>query len=167
MNAPPASSIPGRDLLRRAPQLYRQETGQSPGLWALVAALSFILQIIFRRNFAPGEFGTLNTALGLIGLVAMPMTALDFALASYGNSSRAPVERVAALRAASLLVAETFAWAWGLLVLALLFLLLPLLDLPRYPLQLFTLLNAAVAIGTALSWSLCRRKEQIRLWTWL
>jgi hypothetical protein len=32
-------------------------------LWASSPLLSFIAQIVFRRELAPGEFGTLNTAL--------------------------------------------------------------------------------------------------------
>jgi hypothetical protein len=47
--------------------------------------------------------------------------------------------RIDSLRAASLLVTETFAWIWGAISLLLLFLLLSLLDLPRFSLQLFTL----------------------------
>ena len=154
MNAPPATSTPAPDLPRRAAAIFRQETGQSIGLWALVAALGFATQIVFRRNLAPGEFGTLNTALGVLGLVTVPVAALDLAYTSYGNlsSAKIPRARVEALREALLLVTESFAWIWAAIALILLFPALPLLDLPRHPLQLLTILNIPVAVGAVLGW---------------
>jgi len=148
------------------------ETGQSLIVWALIAVLNFIAQIVFRHEMAPGEFGTLNTALGMIGLMTVPVLALNQAFTHY--LARHPNPRLAgqsaridSLRAAAFLVTETFAWIWGAVSFLLVFLLLPLLDLPRFSLQLFTLLNVLIALGGLVSWTVCQGGDQLRLWAWL
>jgi hypothetical protein len=156
-------------FFRRAFLIYQKETGQSPGWWALVALLNFIVQIVFRRELVPGEFGTLNTALGMIGLMTVPLLAVNLGFTHYlarphpaGQSAH-----IDSLRAAALSVTETFAWIWGALSLLLMFLLLPLLDLPRFSLQLFTLMNVLIALGGLVSWAVCQSGNQLRLWAWL
>ena len=157
------------DVFRRACLIYQKETGQTLILWALIALLNFTAQIVFRRELAPGEFGTLNTALGMIGLMTVPVLALNQAFTHYlarpcADESSA---RIDSLRAAALLVTETFAWIWGALSLLLVFLLLPLLDLPRFSLQLFTLMNVLIALGGLVSWTVYQGGNQLRLWAWL
>src|SRR5260221_7343034 len=114
-------------FFRRNFDLYRQETGQSPALWALLALLHFMAQIVFRRELRPGEFGTLNTALGVIGLLTVPLLAVNRAFAWYLARDHAAARRefIDALRAASLLISETFAWIWAAISLLLVFLILP------------------------------------------
>jgi hypothetical protein len=169
MNTDSAPATKETGFFGRALSIYQKETGQSLILWALIALLNFIAQIVFHRELAPGEFGTLNTALGMIGLMIVPVLALNQAFAHYLAS--APVAgsdaRVDSLRAAALPATETFAWIWGALCLVLVFLLLPLLDLPRFSLQLFTLMNVLIAIGGLVSWAVCRDGNQLRLWAWL
>jgi hypothetical protein len=169
MNAD-AAKDPG--LFRRVLLIYKTETGQSLALWALIALLNFIAQIVFRRELAPGEFGALNTALGLIGLMTVPLLAVNLAFTHYlarHHAARAAGQsaRIDSLRAAALLATETFAWIWGGLSLPLIFLLLSLLGLSRFSLQLFTLMNVLIALGGLVSWSVCQEGNQLRLWGWL
>jgi len=162
-----AAATPG--FFRQTLLVYQKETGQSPALWMLLALLNFIAQIVFRRELNPGEFGTLNTSLGLIGLMTVPVLALHQAFTHYLARDHAAdqLARIDSLRAAALLATETFAWAWGALCLLLVFLLLPLLELPRFSLQLFTLMNVLVAVGGLSSCAICERGHQFRLWFWL
>jgi hypothetical protein len=170
MNAAKAPGEPG--FFRRARLVYQMETGQPPIVWALVALLNFIAQIVFRRELAPGEFGTLNTALGVIGLMTMPLLAVNQAFTHHlarhpATGAAGQNARIDSLRAAALTVTETFAWIWGCLCLLLVFLLLSPVDLPRFSLQLFTLMNVLIALGGLVGWAVCRGGDQLRLWAWL
>ena len=169
MNTDSAPAAKDTGFFHRARLTYEKETGQSPVLWALVALLNFIAQVVFHRELATGEFGTLNTALGVIGLMTVPVLALNQAFAHHlARAHRdGPSTRIESLRAAALPVMETFAWIWGALCLVLVFLLLPLLGLPRFSLQLLTLINVLIAIGGVVSWAACREGKQLRLWAWL
>ena len=166
-DAAPAAKDPG--FFRRALLIYQKETGHSLVLWALIALFNFIAQIVFRHEMEPGEFGTLNTALGAIGLMTVPVLAVNQAFTHYlaRNGDAGQSERIDSLRATAPLVMETFAWIWGILCLLLVFLLLSLLDLPRFSLQLFTLLNVLVALGGLVSWTVCQGGNQLRLWACL
>jgi len=153
---------------RRALLIYQTETGQSLGMWTLIALLNFIAQIVFRRELAPGEFGTLNTALGVIGLMTVPVLAVNQAFTHYLTRHHAAGQsaRIDSLRAAALTVTETFAWIWGALCLPLVFLLLWPLDLPRFSLQLFTLMNVLIALAGLACWAVCQGGDQLlRHWT--
>jgi hypothetical protein len=146
---------------------YKKENGQSLVAWALVALLNLIAQLVFRHEMKPGEFGTFNTALGAIGLLTVPVLAVHQALIHYlarrhEDDQRA---RIDALRASALLATETFGWIWGGICLALVFLLLPLLELPRFSLQLFTLMNVLVAVGGVISCAVCEWGRRLRLGT--
>jgi O-antigen/teichoic acid export membrane protein len=164
-----ANSAKDPGFFRRALLLYRTETGQSPIAWTLVALLNFITQIVFRRELAPGEFGALNTALGVIGLMTVPVLAVNQAFTHYLARQPAAGQsaRIDSLRAAALTVTETFAWIWGGLSLLLVFLLLSPLDLPRFSLQLFTLVNVLIALGGVVGWAVCQGGNQLRLWAQL
>ena len=100
--------------LRRACDFYRRETGQSLVLWGIIALLSFSTQIVFRREMAPGEFGTLNTALGVVGLMAVPMLALNQTFRHYlaRNHAADRRESIDSLRAAIFPNTDTFAFIW-------------------------------------------------------
>jgi len=164
MNAAKDPEEPG--FFRRALLIYQTETGQSLIAWALVALLNFIAQIVFRRELAPGEFGTLNTALGVIGLMTVPVLAVNQAFTHYLARDHAVGQsaRIDSLRAAALIVTETFAWIWGGLSLLLVFLVLSPLDLPRFSLQFFTLVNVLIALGGVVGWAVCQGGNQLRLW---
>ena len=153
-------------FFRRNLSLYQKETGHPLALWAAVALLNFATQIIFRRELQPGEFGILNSALGLVGLLAVPVLAVNQAFALYLKQTRAPEEksRIDTLRDAALLATETFAWIWGGLSIVLLFLVGSLLQFPRFSLQLFTLMNVLIAVGGLVSWSICQGGNRFRLW---
>jgi len=164
MNAAKAPGEPG--FFRRALLIYQTETGQSLIVWALVALLNFTAQVVFRRELAPGEFGTLNTALGVIGLMTVPVLAVNQAFTHYlaRHPAAGQNARIDSLRAAALVVTETFAWIWGGLSLLLVFLLVSPLDLPRFSLQLFTLMNVLIALGGLVGWAVCQAGDQLRLW---
>jgi hypothetical protein len=157
------------DFPRRAIRSFREETGQSLALWAFIALTSFVTQIVLRRELLPGEFGTVNTALGVIGLMMVPLLAVNQAFTWHLTRLHGPgqQERLDNLRAAALLVTETFAWAWGAIAGLLLLFVLPLLDLPRFSISLFTLLNVLIALGGLLSGIMCQNTGQVRLWVWL
>jgi hypothetical protein len=164
-----ADSPPAANRFRavsRTYEYYRRETGQSLMPWLIVALLSFVTQIVFRRLFTPhpGEFGCLNAALGLVGFAAVPLLALNQAFTLYFARDHAPEhrERVESLRAASLFVVEAAALIWGGLLLLLLPILLPLLGLPRFSLQLFTLLVIFVTLGALVSGAVSSNRP--RLW---
>jgi len=164
VDAAPITKAPG--FFRRSLDIFQRETDRSLAPWIIVAALNFTAQIIFRRDMAPGEFGTLNTALGMIGLMAVPALAMDQAFTHYLARNHAADRRefIDSLRASALLVTETFAWAWAAVSLLLVFLLLPLLSLPRFSLHLFTLLNVFIALGGLVSGTICRNTGRLRLW---
>ncbi len=167
---PDAESVatdPG--FFRRALVTYQKETGQPLAVWAGIAALNFIAQIFLRRELHLGEFGTLNTALGIVGLLTLPLLALNQAFTLYLRQvhpqEQAP--RIEALRAAAAIATETFGWIWGGLSILLIFLLLPLLDVPRISLQLFTVINVLVALGGVLSWAICQGGNRLHFWATL
>jgi len=169
MNADAAPAAKEPDLFRHALLIYQTQTGQPLGLWALIALLNFVTQIVFRRELAPGEFGTLNTSLGFIGVMIVPLLAVNHAFTHYLARAHPEEERarIDSLRAAAFPATETFAWIWGGLSLLLVLLFSSLLDLPRFSLQLFTLMNVLIALGGVLSWAVCQGGNQLRLWAWL
>ena len=169
MSADSPSVAPGIRIVSRAFRAYRRETGQSLLLWLVLALLSFATQLVFRRELAPsvGEFGCLNTALGVAGLAAVPLLALNQAFAHYFARDHAPErrERVEALRAASPCVTEAAALAWGILLVPLLSVLLPRLGLPRFSVDLFTLLVVFITLGALVSGAISAHNP--RLWAGL
>jgi len=164
---PDAESVatdPG--FFRRALATYQTGTGQSLAVWAGVAILNFIAQIILHRELHPGEFGTLNTALAVIGLMTLPLLALTMAFSFYLKLAHPPeaTPRIETLRSASLNAMETFGWIWGALSVLLSFLLLLLLNVPRASLHIFTVVGVLVALGGVLSWASCQERNRLRLW---
>jgi len=158
-----------KGLPSRALRSYREETGQSLLLWAFIAAMSFLTQIMLRRGLLPGEFGTVNTALGVIGLATVPLAAVDLAFVWHLSRKQGPErkEKLEALRAAGPLITEMFAWAWCVVAALSLIIVLPMLLMPRFSLQLFTMLNVLIALGGVLSGVMCRYGGRLRLWAWL
>ncbi len=155
--------------MKGARHTYQTQTGQSPALWAIIALLSFIAQIIFRRELQPGEFGTLNTALGMIGLITLPVLAWRQSFRHYLAAPHPAEEaaRLNSIRSAEFLATETFGWIWGAVCLLLVFLLLPLVSLPRFSLELFTLLNVLVVVGSMISGAAYERENRLRAWSLL
>ncbi|MEI9999508.1 MAG: hypothetical protein WDO13_10250 [Verrucomicrobiota bacterium] len=149
-----------------AARVYRAITDTPLAFWAALAALRFAAQIVFRRDLAPGEFGTFNTILGITDLMALPLFALHEAFTLYFRRVHpaASAARLETLRASSLTVMETFAWGWGLLSLALVLFLSAVVELPRFSLQLFTLLCVLMALGGEFSRALCRSDDSMHHW---
>jgi hypothetical protein len=162
-NLAPASKA---DFLRRAAFAYQKVTGQTMTVCALAALFNFIAQIALRRELLPGEFGTFNTALGAIGLMTVPLLAVNQAFTLYLSipHDAAQSAHLDSLRSATLLVTETFAWIWGVISLVLIFFVLQLLDLPRFSLQLFSLLNVLLALGGILSFAISQSEKRLGYW---
>jgi hypothetical protein len=76
-------------------------------------------------------------------------------------------ERIDALRTGALFITETFTWAWGVISLPVLFLLVAMLELPRFPIHLFVLLNILIALGGVIGERICQSRQQTNLWVWL
>lgn len=150
---------------------YRPETGgPSVAALAAVALLSFIAQIIFHHNMALGEFGTVNTALGIVGMMSVPLLALNQAFTLYlaRNHPAERTEYITALRSIVVPAMELFAWTWGAICLPLLFLVLaPLLHLPRFSILFFTLLVIFISLGSLLSAAISQSSGSWWRWGWL
>jgi hypothetical protein len=132
-------------------------------VWLIIALLNFLSQIVLRRELAPGEFGAMNTVLGLAAVLVAPLLALDFFLAH-----RVPAENeTGEWQAVRPVLMETAAPAWGIISLALLFAALPLLALPRVSLHFFAVLVVGAALMAILSGALCAAQNRMRLWTGL
>jgi hypothetical protein len=157
------------ELSREGYRAFQKETGQSLQIWAFIALANFITQIILRHQLSPGEFGTVNTVLGVTGLMTVPVLAINQAFTWHLMRLHGPghEERLDALRSASLLVTETVAWVWGAIAGVMLLFWLHLLDLPRFSINLLTLLSVLIALGSVLSGAMCRTPAQLRLWAWL
>ncbi|HUB67904.1 MAG TPA: hypothetical protein VL981_10510 [Candidatus Methylacidiphilales bacterium] len=169
MSADPSSIARDPRLPLRLFHGYRQKTGQSLGVWLVVALLNFATQLVFCHELTrhPGEFGLFNTALGITGLAAVPLLALNQAFTLYFAREHAPErrERVESIRAVSLFVTEASALAWVILLIPLLGKLLPLLGVYRFQAELFTVLVAAVTLGALVSEA--ASFNHLRLWTGL
>jgi hypothetical protein len=164
----PATQVSKEGFVSAALASYR-ENGQPLIWWAVIALLNFIAQACFRREMHPGEFGTFNTAAGMIGLLTVPALALNLAFTHYLARKHADSERarIDNLRASAFVATETFCWVWCALCVVLVFLLLPMLDLPRYSLRLFTLMNVLVAVGSVVGCALYERGNRLHVWTTL
>jgi len=148
---------------------FREETGQSLVLWAFIALTSLLTQVVLHRELIPGEFGTFNTALGIIGLMMVPLLALTQAFSWHGTYKQAPgqEERLQGLRASELIVIETFTWGWALVASILVLFVLQFLALPRYTLTFLTQINVMIALGVLLSAAMYRSKGRGKTWTWI
>ncbi len=168
MNTTPPSTAKGPNFFRQIFLSFREETGQSLRVWAIVALLNFAAQIIFHRELAQGEFSSLNTLLGVVGLMIVPVLALHLAFIFYlaQNDSPERQEQINAFRAAAPLVTQTVALIWGGISILVLFVLLPLLNLPRFSLSLFTFMTVLISLGTLVSGSICQNKKSLRAWGW-
>jgi hypothetical protein len=119
---------------------FREAAGLALPVWAAAALLQFAAQIAFRRNLEPGDFATLNSVLGAIGLAAVPLAALRLGLTFSRADTSSPAE-------ARLPIQQTALVIWGF-VCALAFLpLLDLLRLPRFSVGLFATAALFVALG--------------------
>jgi hypothetical protein len=168
VDAEPAARRPG--AWSRALRMYEDSTGHFFLTWALVALLNFVTQAVFFFEMAgtarvTGEFGIFNAALGIIGLLALPAQALPVAHRLF--FARAQSTSLDPLRAASFTVTETFAWVWAFGCFVLILLPLPLPTLPRFALEIFTLLNALLALGAVVSGAVCAEALHDRRWALL
>ena len=152
---------------------YENVPGQFTMTWVVVALLNFATQaLLFHEMVGPtaagkatGEFGTFNAALGLIGLLTLPVLALQLSFRLF--FARAQSTSLDRLRDSAVTVTETFAWIWGACCFVLLLLPLPFPSLPRFALQLFTLMNVLLALGGMLSAAICEEARQKRRWALL
>jgi hypothetical protein len=148
---------------------FREETGQSLVVWAIIAVFSLFTQVVLHHTLLPGEFGTFNTVLGVIGLMLVPQVALIHAFNWHVARKHAPGEeqRLQGLRASEVIVIETFTWIWALVGSIVVMFILQFLALPRYTLCLFTQLNVVLALGALLSAAMYRSRGRLKTWSWL
>jgi hypothetical protein len=157
----------------QAVRTYEDVAGLFAAAWIVVALLNLATQaILFHEMVGPvapgqpkGEFGTFNAALGIVGLLTLPVLALQHAFRLF--FARAQSTTLDRLRESSVTITESFAWAWGACCFVLVLLPLPLPSLPRFSLQLFTLMNVLLALGAMLSRAICEEAHQRRRWTLL
>ena len=116
-----------------------------------IALLTVLTQIILRRELAPGEFGTLNTLLGLALILVVPLGAFSFVLRRALTAAQLEALHPPLLNRAALV--------WGILCIILLFISLPFLQLPRSSLEYCMLLT----IGAAL-FAICGRPVTPAKW---
>jgi hypothetical protein len=126
---------------------------------AIGALLNFISCIVLRRELLPGEFGTVNTILGVVAVAAAPVLALALVprhgILSREESALWSTHLPAIMRLATL--------GLGGFLLVLLFALLPFLSLPRVSLQMFTVLAVEAALAARLAAILCRATHRLVL----
>jgi O-antigen/teichoic acid export membrane protein len=165
-NSPP-TKMPA--VVRTLLSTFRQQAGYPLIFWALIALFNFALQILFRHELPPGEFGTLNTALGVIGLLNVPIAALSQAIALYLAQPHPPEhrEKIESLRASAVVLLDSFAWAWAAASLVLLLVFLPRLDLPRHWVGFFIFFNVLVALGGAVGTVIYQNGNRVRFWSGL
>jgi hypothetical protein len=129
-------------------------------VWLLAALLDGGSQVALRHELEPGEFGTMNTVLGLVAVLVAPVLALEFLFSHHvlpGETER----RWQAARGAAL---EFAVLAWGAAALALLLIFLPQLAIPRPSLYVFA---AFVTIATLLAIfgrAICATENRMRHW---
>jgi len=140
-----------------APVVAKRPPGRGAlAAWLLVAVLDGISQIVLRRELAPGEFGTVNTVLGLVAVLAAPLLALEFVLAR----ETAPHRHEA--RGAALALAVP---VWSVAALVLLLVSMPHLALPRPSVELFALFATGAALLSIFSRTICATENRMRFWT--
>jgi hypothetical protein len=170
MNADAAPGTQDAGIFRRGLVLFESASGQSLRVWATMAGFNIVMQVLFfgemRGEKSQGEFGTLIAALGVVGLLTVPVLGLSQAFRLYLQNVKED-SRVIALRGSSLAVTETFAWLWCAVCLVLIFLPYPLPNLPRYSLQLFALMCVLLALSGCVSAAICEAAGRTRYWTTL
>lgn len=156
-------------FLKRALVHYRTETGRSLGLWVFIALANLLTQIILRRELNIGEFGMFNSALGVVGLMCVPLIAVDQTFVWHGlyDQGADRKEKLAAILAVAPIVTEAFTWVWGVFSVAFLLITLPFLDFSRTSMHLFIVVTVLVALGGVLSGAVCRAGNRLRLWAGL
>ncbi len=169
MNADAAPAVKDPGLFSRAVRSYEKLTGLPAVAWLLIALANLALQVIlFHELFqaSPAEFGILNAALGIIGLLTVPVLAVQQAFQLYPvrPSATEPDAALDSIRASQVPVVETLACIWGGFCVLLLLLPLPPPNLPRFPLQLLALMNVLMALGAVLSHAVSEKENRLRLW---
>jgi hypothetical protein len=154
----------------RAFHAYQTLTGQSAIAWTLIAAANFAFQVVLYFVMArdwgrAGEFGVLNCALGIIGLLVAPLAALQLAVHLYASHPSTPHDAALHLRRSSLIAIDSLSWVWGAICCILILIPLPLPYLPRFSLQLLVMMIVLIALGGVVSHAVCEEVRQLRRWT--
>lgn len=156
MNAAVTPQTNRAGFLSTALQAYKSQTGQSAFTWLAIALLNFATQLILYKEMSttsPGQFGLLTAILGIIGLLIVPLAALQQALRLYSG----PAE----LRSSAVLAVETSAWLWAILYL-LAVLVLSILGTPNFSLELILLF---LALGGVVSQAVCESETRPHRWS--
>ena len=174
MNADAASRARDGGFFLRAVACYEEVSGQWALAWFFVAIANLTVQVIFfhemtSRVVSTGEFGLLTGALGMVGLLVIPLVAVRQAFHLYPMHPRLTGAnvRLDSLRSSAVTVVETIAWMWGALCCLLILLPLPPPSLPRLSLQLFALMNVLIVLGGIVSRVVCESENHLRFWAFL
>jgi hypothetical protein len=127
--------------------------------WLIVAALNFTTQAFLYRKLMPGQFGTMNTVLGIVAVLCAPL--IGFHLVWLRQAKK---DAKANGHANWIVTQEAALLAWGGMALALLFVLLPMLALPQRSLYFFTMLCTGVAMLAVVVRSRCTIEQRNRFW---
>ncbi|HEX4139845.1 MAG TPA: hypothetical protein VHY09_05820, partial [Candidatus Methylacidiphilales bacterium] len=158
----------GPGTFARSVRTFEDITGQFALTWVLIALLNLGTQLAFFYYMswrAPGEFGIFNSALAIIGLLALPAVALPVALRLF--FARAQITSLDRLRESVVIVIETFTWLWALCSIVLLLMPLTLLSLPRFSLDVFKTMNLLLMLGAVVGGAVCTEARQLRRWSLL
>lgn len=128
--------------------------------WPAVALFTALSQIALFRELAPGEFGTVNTVLGLVAVLAAPLLALSLIF----QSQVLPDEDLTGHQASRASVMELCLLIWSGVSIVLLLVLLPLLSLPRLSVDILAVLVAGATYLAILGNSLSAFAHRARLW---
>jgi hypothetical protein len=159
MNEPVARPL---GLLGRSQAAFRQETGGSLLAWAAIALLQFATQVVFRRHLDPGDFATLNTLLGVLGLLVVPIFALSHALSHFHPADS---ERLLILQKGRLPLILSAVLIWSVLGTMLLWPILEVLRFPRFSLGSFMVPSLLFALGLFVSGALYENQNRVLFWS--
>lgn len=141
----------------------RRETGTPLLLWIALALLNLATQVAFRQNLGPGQFGVLNALFGILGLLIIPVFALQHALDHFHPREANP-ERIELFREAHYFLIQNFTVIWAALAALLLVPLFYLLSVPMFHLG-FVIPSLWFILGAFISAGLSRQQNRLRRWS--
>jgi hypothetical protein len=125
--------------------------------------LNFLSQVVLRRELAPGEFGTVNTVLGVVTVLATPLLVLRLV----PHHRLLSPQEAAQWRRHRPTLTRLAVFGWGGISLVLMFSLLPSLALPRTALQMFAILATEATLAAGLGVARCQATKRVGLLTFL
>jgi O-antigen/teichoic acid export membrane protein len=154
------------DSSKKHTPFYFQEALIFSALSFVGTFLTFLTQAVFSRTLATGEFGTLSSALGLVLLLGVPLSAINQTLIHHlarfhAADQHDETERMHLLTSAILKITALATGVAALIVIVI----FPRVFFPFRPLlQGAVLLTALTVLASSLSGALCLGLSRFRLW---